>query len=155
LRKADFRYVTGHSVLRYGQNLHTSQRMPTTCNTNSTRAMRAILLWAQPVTGLVPGIIICLMLRKHKGVENVTACNKALLGILKRDHHSSKQALEHYSSCYQSTISIINVNIQYIKNILAKDTSYDAVDPYTWSQRKQRLALSSEPGKNFTFSTSL
>jgi len=34
-RKADFRYVTGHSVLGYGQNLHTSQRVPTTYNTNN------------------------------------------------------------------------------------------------------------------------
>jgi len=58
-QKADFRYVTGHSVLRYGQNLHTSQRVPTTYNTNSTRALRAILLWAQPVTGLAPDIKRC------------------------------------------------------------------------------------------------
>jgi len=50
-RKADFRDVTGHSVLRYGQNLRTSQRVPTTYNTN-----RAILLRAQPVIGLAPGI---------------------------------------------------------------------------------------------------
>jgi len=56
VRKADFSYVTGYSVLRYRQNLHTSQRVPTTYNTNSTRATRAILLWAQPVTGLAPGI---------------------------------------------------------------------------------------------------
>jgi len=48
-RKADFRYVTGHSVLRYGQNLHTGQRVPTTYNTNSTRATRDLTIGLRPV----------------------------------------------------------------------------------------------------------
>jgi len=67
-RKADFRDVTGHSVLRYGQNLHTSQRVQTTYNTNSTRVTRAILLWAQPVTGLTPGIMQLALDRPWLGV---------------------------------------------------------------------------------------
>jgi len=68
LRKADFRDVTGHSVLRYGQNLHTSQQLPTTYNTNSTRARARSYYGCSPYRACARYYITPMQMPKSVGI---------------------------------------------------------------------------------------
>jgi len=69
-RKADFRYVTGHSVLRDSQNFVTGKIYTLVSTAKHIQyklyaRTRAILLWAQPVPGLRPVLFFDDVTNKH------------------------------------------------------------------------------------------